>query len=98
MKTMINLGLAIKKERIRQGISQNILAKRIGTPATYLSAIEKGRKDISPVMVRRLAKELHIVPEVLIWDAVDVDHKMPPKDRKIVLLAKTLVQHYLSTR
>ena len=95
---MINLGLAIKRERMRQGISQNTLAKRIGTPATYLSVIEKGRKEISPGMVRRLAKELRIVPEVLIWDAVDVDHQMPPKDRKIVLLAKTLVQHYLSKR
>lgn len=91
---MLNFGNAIKAYRTKEGLTQEALAKKLGIEPTYLSALERGRKDPSVALLKKTAKVLGVAPEVIVWDAIDVDADMNAQDRKIVEMAKVLVKHY----
>ncbi len=60
------LGLNIKVRRAELGISQEELARRIGTSASHLSGIEHGRHNTSIDHLQKLAVALDIEPRVLV--------------------------------
>ena len=50
----------LKRNREKQGLSQNKLAKRLGVTQTFISEIERGRKNPSLEQFLRICKELQI--------------------------------------
>ena len=50
----------LKRNREKQGLSQNKLAKRLGVTQTFISEIERGRKNPSFEQFFRICKELQI--------------------------------------
>ncbi|MDC4242081.1 MULTISPECIES: helix-turn-helix transcriptional regulator [Clostridium] len=52
--------LKIKENRIRKGLSQNELAKRIGISSNYLSELEHNKFDIRFGLLLKIAKELNV--------------------------------------
>lgn len=50
----------LKRNREKQGLSQNKLAKRLGVTQTFISEIERGRKNPSLEQFFRICKELQI--------------------------------------
>ena len=50
----------LKRNREKQGLSQNKLAKRLGVTRTFISEIERGRKNPSLEQFFRICKELQI--------------------------------------
>lgn len=52
--------LKIKENRIRKGLSQNELAKRIGINSNYLSELEHNKFDIRFGLLLKIAKELNV--------------------------------------
>lgn len=60
--TGLNLIVARNLRRYREamGLSQEAFADRSGFHRTYVSAIERGRKNLSLRGVERLAEQLHL--------------------------------------
>ena len=50
----------LKRNREKQGLSQNKLAKRLGVTQTFITEIERGRKNPSLEQFFRICKELQI--------------------------------------
>ena len=50
----------LKRNREKQGLSQNKLAKRLGVTQTFISEIERGRKNPSLDQFFRICQELQI--------------------------------------
>ena len=50
----------LKRNREKQGLSQNKLAKRLGVTQTFISEIERGRKNPSLEQFFRICKVLQI--------------------------------------
>jgi len=51
-------GAAVKRERNRQGISQETLAERADLHRTYVTDVERGTRNLSLESIRRLAEAL----------------------------------------
>jgi transcriptional regulator with XRE-family HTH domain len=56
------LGRNLRAHRENQGISQEDFAHELGFHRTYLGAIERGERNLSPKSVERLAAQLGIPP------------------------------------
>ena len=59
------IGACIKNNRKRLKITQKQLADRVGVSEHHLSMLENGRKNLSSVVVRKIAKELGISSDEL---------------------------------
>lgn len=55
-----NLGLSIKLERVRRGLSQEELAERAGLHRTYIGMVERAERNITVVNLALIAKALNI--------------------------------------
>ncbi len=53
-------GAALKGARIKENLSQNDLANKIGIPQSHISDMEHGRRTIGKNMAKRLAKVLNV--------------------------------------
>lgn len=64
-----SFGNLIRTARKDQGYSQRELAKHLGVDFTYLSKLENDHADYAPKeeVIRRLAKNLNLNPEELIF-------------------------------
>lgn len=60
---------AIRKHRVRLGISQEEFSKRCGLHRTYISDIERGARNMSLRNIQRLAEALGVMPSQLIGEA-----------------------------
>ncbi len=65
-----NLGLSIKLERIRRGLSQEELAERAGLHRTYIGMVERAERNISVINLVQIANALS-VPVGLLLGEVD---------------------------
>jgi transcriptional regulator with XRE-family HTH domain len=54
------LGAALRKQRLRAGLSQIKLADRAGIHFTYLADTERGERNIGVVNVVRIARALDV--------------------------------------
>lgn len=59
-ESLRRLGKRIRKLRLQQGYSQEKLAEKCGFDRTYISLIERGRRNPSFVNLMKLAKGLDI--------------------------------------
>jgi transcriptional regulator with XRE-family HTH domain len=65
-KASPSLGELIKKERARQELSLDVLAKRSGVSKGMLSQIEQGRTNPTVVVLYKIAAGLHVEPSHLL--------------------------------
>jgi len=91
---MINLARTIRIHRQDAGLTQAALADRVGVESTYLSALERGKKEPSLSLLRRLASALRTPLEVIFWESVELGPRLKPSDRRIIEMAKVLAKHY----
>lgn len=56
----------MKKERIRQGISQEKLAEMSDLHRTYISFVERGKRNVSINTLDKIAKALNVDPSTLL--------------------------------
>jgi transcriptional regulator with XRE-family HTH domain len=60
MDIKIQFGLKIKQLRIEKGLSQEALAHKADIDRTYVPGIESGKRNVSIVVIEKLAKALTI--------------------------------------
>jgi len=68
MKTVVHIGDRVKRERIKQAIRQDELARMAGITPTTLSRIERNESEPHVSTIRSLAKALGLTPSDLIPD------------------------------
>ena len=61
----ITFGNRIRELRQAKGISQEELAEKAGLDRTYISSVERGKRNISLLNIERLAKALGVKPRQL---------------------------------
>jgi transcriptional regulator with XRE-family HTH domain len=73
------LGARIREMRTKRGMSQQVLAKRVGIPQTHVSAIELGIQFPNLLTVLRLAVALQckVVDLVSVFDKADLPSILP---------------------
>jgi len=63
---LVGIGLRLKEERERLGLTQEELAERVGTDARGLQRIESGVINISAVKLLTLATAVRVSPQALL--------------------------------
>ncbi len=91
---MIKFGKAIKMYRLKAGLTQATLARKVDIVSPYLSAIENDRKEPSVSLIKSIGRTLNVAPEILLWESIQLEKDLPRKDRKTIELAKVLVRSY----
>ena len=61
----ITFGKSVRRLREDRGISQEALANDAGLDRTYVSSVERGRRNISLENIERLAKALQVEVKTL---------------------------------
>lgn len=56
----------IKRERLRSGLSQGEVAKRLDIERSYVTSLETGRKQPSYALLERIAELWHMPPHDLV--------------------------------
>lgn len=56
----------VRLERVRQGISQELLAERAGVHRTYVGMLERGEKNVTIYNIERIAHALGVDPASLL--------------------------------
>ena len=69
----LTFGDTVQALRLRDGLSQTDLAKRIGISRQYLCDVEKGRRLVSIEQAARFAKAFGHPPTVLVQLAIQDD-------------------------
>ena len=60
MDTLTSVGGKIQAIRERKGITQDQLGERTGINAKYISAIERGQKNVTVLTLEKIAKGLDV--------------------------------------
>lgn len=60
------LGLNVRRLRTAAGLSQEELAHAAAIHATYLSGVESGKRNVTVLVVERLAGALGVKPDELL--------------------------------
>jgi transcriptional regulator with XRE-family HTH domain len=66
------LGVAIREARKKRGLSQERLGLEAGLDRTYISSVERGRRNISFDSLTTIAKTLDVKPSQLLkrWEEI----------------------------
>lgn len=67
----MDIGKAIKQLRTQRGFNQTEFARKCGLSQSYLSSIEKNRKDPTLSILKQIADCLSIPTPVLVFFALD---------------------------
>jgi transcriptional regulator with XRE-family HTH domain len=59
-----SFGLKLKELRESKGLSQEALANLAEIDRTYLPSIEKGKRNISIIVIEKLANALNVSPSI----------------------------------
>ena len=62
----INLGKKIREERIKKGLTQEVLGEKIDSTGSYIGQIERGERNGSMEKVLLIAEELKISLDYLV--------------------------------
>jgi transcriptional regulator with XRE-family HTH domain len=57
---LIAFGAAVRRVRLEQGLSQEALAEAANLHVTYVSSLERGRRNVSLLNLDRLARGLSL--------------------------------------
>lgn len=90
----MKIGLAIKRSREQLGYKQTDLAQKTGLSVSYLSMLEKNKRDPSIKTVERIALALGIPPSVLLLLALD-PAELAPLDQTVAEKIAYLAMTYL---
>lgn len=63
------IGIAVRKQRLLTQISQERLGEETGLHRTYISDVERGKRNITIVSLYKIATALHISLSNLIEEA-----------------------------
>ena len=63
---LLKFGARVRKARLALGISQEKLALECGLDRTYISSVERGKRNVSLVNIHKLAGSLGISPAELL--------------------------------
>lgn len=63
----------VKKIRLKQGISQEKLASKAGLHRTYISLIERNKRNISLANVEKIAQALDVPAFILLKESQEND-------------------------
>lgn len=66
-------GLAVRRRRLKLGLSQEALAERADLHRTYLGGVERGERNVGMKNLFALARALRIAPSRLLMDAEELD-------------------------
>jgi transcriptional regulator with XRE-family HTH domain len=66
MDLRVVIGRNIRRLREEQRLAQDELAHRAEIHTTYLSGVENGRRNITVLVLERIARALDVPPEALI--------------------------------
>jgi transcriptional regulator with XRE-family HTH domain len=69
----MNLGRAIRLCRLERGVNQSALAERADVSVSYLSLLERGKRDPSFSTIESIAAALDIPLSILVFLAADHD-------------------------
>ncbi|WP_350284627.1 helix-turn-helix transcriptional regulator [uncultured Croceitalea sp.] len=86
----MNIGSAIKNLRKQKGFKQTEFADKCGLSQSYLSSIEKGRKEPTLSILKQIANTLSIPTPVLVFFAMDLEDVAAPKRDAYKLLEPSL--------
>lgn len=67
----MNITNALKLCRTARGLTQKDLAKKAGMSPSYVSLIEKGKRDVSIATLETLAEAMDIPIEILLFMGAD---------------------------
>lgn len=100
------LGMRLKKERLKQNITQEKLAELVGCSSAHISHIETGNTILSLRIILKIINQLHISSDALLCDYVDnadayrnewSDFLQSCTDKELKLIvdiSKTLLQNF----
>lgn len=71
MSLMHVFAVNVKKYRIERGLSQEKLAELAGLHRTYISAIERERRNISIENIESIAAALDVNPDLLLKKLIE---------------------------
>jgi transcriptional regulator with XRE-family HTH domain len=80
----MNPGWIIKMLRTADGLSQTVLAERIGVTRVYLSSVENNRKKPGLPFLRAASRELNVPLVLLLSDDEKLDSQMLDELRNIM--------------
>ncbi|MCE2593973.1 helix-turn-helix transcriptional regulator [Motilimonas cestriensis] len=63
---LIQFGLLVKKRRLEQNLSQEQLALSCDLDRTYISSIERGKRNVGLLNIIKIAKALNVEPSQLL--------------------------------
>ena len=63
---LVKFGKRVRKERVKQGLSQEALAAKAGVHRTYIGMIERAEKNITLLNIEKIAKALKVQLDDLI--------------------------------
>ncbi len=76
------VGRVIRKYREGAGLSQEALAEEAGLHRTYISLVERGRRNISVDALSQIAEALGVYPSRLMADAEREPEEASPPERR----------------
>lgn len=86
----MNIGNAIKGLRKQKGFKQNVFAEMCGLSQSYLSLIEKGKKEPTLNLLKRISSTLSMPLPILIFLSIDMDDVADSKKDAFKLLEPTI--------
>lgn len=86
----MDIGSTIKNLRKQKGFKQTEFAEKCGLSQSYLSSIEKGRKEPTLSILKQIANTLSIPTPVLVFFAIDQEDIDPSKKDAFKLLEPSI--------
>ena len=71
-KDLRALGLAVRRRRLKLGLSQEELAETAGLHRTYIGGVERGERNLGIKNLFELARALRVSASRLLLDAEDL--------------------------
>lgn len=66
----MNIGETLKKLRQDRGLTQEDVINKLGISQTYLSQLERDRKEPSGEMLRKICKLYKVAPQIVVWQSL----------------------------
>ena len=91
MDTLKHFGQRVRELRKKKGLSQEHLAELSGLHRTYISDVERGKRNVSLRIVERLAEALYVRVGTLFTESSDESNLVAMKSNQIESNRGTLV-------
>lgn len=78
----MDIGNAVKQLRLQRGLNQTEFAEQCGLSQSYLSSIEKNRKEPTLTILKNIANSLNIPTPVLVFFALEEDDIVDDSKKK----------------